>query len=85
MYGSANIKFLDGRKMDETPRATYLGGIITSNVSRYAELNNRISIALGTCNKLKLFWRKTKCPIKWKIQIYNAIIVSQLTYGLCAG
>ena len=83
MYCSANIKFADGRKMEETMRATYLGGIITHNVSRNVELNNRISIALGTCNKLKLFWRKTQCSIKWKLQIYNAIIVAHLTYGLC--
>ena len=83
MYGSANIKFMDGRKMEETMRATYLGGIITHNASRNMELNNRISIAFGACNKLKLFWRKTNCSIKWKLQIYNAIIVAQLTYGLC--
>ena len=32
--------------------------------------------------KLKFFWSKTKWSIRWKLQIYNAIIISQLTYGL---
>ena len=32
--------------------------------------------------KLKFFWSKTKCSIRWKMQIYNAIIIAQLTYGL---
>jgi hypothetical protein len=27
-------------------------------------------------------WHKTKCNYKWKLQVYNAIIVAQLTYGL---
>ena len=31
---------------------------------------------------MKTFWYKTNCSHKWKIQVYNAIIVSQLTYGL---
>ena len=35
-----------------------------------------------TCNRLKTFWSKTNCSYKWKLQVYNAIIVSQLTYGL---
>ena len=33
-------------------------------------------------NRLKTFWYKTHCSYNWKLQVYNAIIVSQLTYGL---
>ena len=29
-----------------------------------------------------IFSKKTKCSKNWKIQVYNAVIVSQLTYGL---
>ncbi len=64
--------------MKEVEEAIYLGG----KLSRIAELNNRFGIALQTCNKLKTFWYKPNCSIKWKLQIYNAIIVAQLTYGL---
>ena len=83
MYGKADIHFSDPKnKVKEVEKATYLGGTLTSNASRNAELNSRISKALTTCNKLKTFWYKTNCSYKWKLQIYNAIIVAQLTYGL---
>ena len=53
-----------------------------SDAGRWAELNARIGKALTTCSKLKKFWYKTSCTIKWKMQVYNAIIIAQLTYGL---
>ena len=82
MNGKAHIHFSDGTKLKEVENATYLGGILSWNASRLDELNNRISKALTTCNKLKTFWYKTNCTYKWKLQVYNAIIVAQLTYGL---
>lgn len=56
--------------------------VVNDKASRNDEINNRLSKALTTCGKLKEFLKKTKCPIKWKYQVYNAIIVSQLLYGL---
>ena len=41
-----------------------------------------MSKAFATCQKLKTFWRKTDTPISWKLQVYNAVIISQLVYGL---
>ena len=82
MNGKAHIHFKNMEKLKEVDKATYLGGTLTNTASRNEELNNRISKALTTCNKLKTFWYKTKCSHKWKLQVYNAIIVSQLTYGL---
>ena len=32
--------------------------------------------------KLKTFWRKTNASLKWKLEVYNAIVISQLVYGL---
>jgi hypothetical protein len=82
MNGKAHIHFRNGDKLKEVDRAVYLGGVLTNTASREEELNNRICKALLTCNKLKTFWYKTKCTNKWKLQVYNAIIVAQLTYGL---
>ena len=47
-----------------------------------AEVSNRIGDCVATCNRLKLFWNKAKASVKWKIQIFNAIIRSKLLYGL---
>jgi len=82
MNGKAHIHFSNGSPMKEVDHATYLGGVITKDAGRWTELNNRINKALITCNKLKTFWYKTNCSYKWKLQVYNAVIVSQLTYGL---
>ena len=82
MYGKADIKFKDGSKMQEVQEVTYLGGKLTNKASRHVEVLSRINKALQACMKLKFFWRKTKCSIRWKMQIYNAIIIAQLTYGL---
>ena len=38
--------------------------------------------ALTTAYKLKEFWKGCNAPLKWKLQVYNAVIVSQLIYGL---
>ena len=32
--------------------------------------------------RLDLFWNHAKCNRKWKLQVYNAVIISKLTYGL---
>ncbi len=82
MNGKAHIHFKDLTKVKEVEKATYLGGTLTNTASRNEELNNRICKALVTCNKLKTFWYKTKCSHRWKLQVYNAIIAAQLTYGL---
>ena len=68
--------------MAEVDKAMYLGGEINKDAGRLSELNNSINKALVTCNKLKTFWSKTNCSFKWKLQVYNAVIVSQLAYGL---
>ena len=82
MNGTANIHFKDGTKIKKTDNIMYLGGTITENASRNSEVSSRMSKALATCHKLKIFWRKTNVGIAWKLQVYNAIILAQLTYGL---
>ena len=82
MNGKAHIHFSNGKPVTEVDQAIYLGGEINKEAGRLSELNNRINKALITCNKLKTFWSKTNCSYKWKLQVYNAVIVSQLTYGL---
>ena len=82
MNGKADIHFGDGTKLEEVQSAVYLGGTLTKDGGRAEEIQNRFSKALLTCGKLKVFWSKTKCSYKWKLQVYNAIIVAQLTNGL---
>ena len=75
--GKAHIHLSNGQPMKEISQATYLGGIISSDASRWNDLNNRITKALIICNRLKSFWSKANCSHKRKLQVYNAIIVAQ--------
>ncbi len=63
-------------------KAIYLGGTITERALKSAELHTRLTKALTTAYKLKEFWKGCNAPLKWKLQVYNAVIVSQLIYGL---
>ena len=38
--------------------------------------------AFSTAKKLITFWKDVKCELKWKLQVCNAVIVTQLTYAL---
>ena len=63
-------------------KVIYLGGTITERALKSAELQTRLTKALTTAYKLKEFWKGCIAPLKWKLQVYNAVIVSQLIYGL---
>ena len=32
--------------------------------------------------KLELFWKKAQTTLKWKLNVYNAVVVTKLIYGL---
>ena len=76
------IHFANGQAVPKASETTYLGSVLTRDASRNTELNARLSKALNTCGKLKTFWYKTNARTSWKLQIYNAIIIAQMTYGL---
>ena len=47
-----------------------------------AEISNRLSDCIAMCNRLKIFWSKANTSVKWKIQVFNAIVRSKLLYSL---
>ena len=63
MNGTANIHFKDGTKIKKADSVTYLGGTITHDSSRNAEITSRLTKTLTSCHTLKLFWRKTNADI----------------------
>ena len=81
MNGKTHIHFSDGTKLEEVDSVVYLGGTITKDAGRLEEIQHRCAQALQTCCKLKFFWRKTNCSHKWKLQIYNAIMLRSSRTG----
>jgi len=78
----SNIKYENGDLVPRKPKATYLGTLLTDTNDIHAEISNRMADCTTTANKLKLFWNKANTTIKWKLQVYDAIIRSKLLYGL---
>ena len=82
MNSQAHVHSSDGKPFKQADKATYLGGEINNGAGRWIELDNRIDIAFKACDKLKTFWYKTDCSYIWKLQVYDAVIIAQLTHGL---
>eukprot|EP00972_Heterocapsa_arctica_P097315 14357580-Heterocapsa_arctica.AAC.1 len=62
--------------------ANYLGNMLSANGNQHADIKNHISVILMTLKKLNVFWTKSPASIKWKLRVYDAVIVSKLLYGL---
>ena len=82
MNGKAHIHFKNGTKIAKADKVTYLGVTITSDSSRHAEIVYIMSIALATCQKFTICWRKTNANVAWNMQVYSAVSISQLVFRL---
>ena len=77
-YGEYTVYILAPRKNS----AMYLGTLLTDSFDNRAEVMNRLGDCVATCRRMKLFWNKANTSVKWKIQVFNAIVRSKLLYGL---
>ena len=69
------------KNLKRLEEAVYLGANITRNVDPLLEIKRRITMTMPILRKLDIFWNQTKCCNAWKIQVFNAVIVSKLIYG----
>ena len=76
------VYFKNGEQMKTTEEATYLGAKINKHVDPKHEIRARISATMPILKKLDTFWNKSKCNTKWKLLVFNAVIVSKVLYGL---
>ena len=82
MGGNFDIKFQAGQQLNKENNAKYLGSIMSTNAHRNIEINQRIRDTHYIFDKLHIFLKKTSTPIKWKIRVFNAVVISKLTYGM---
>ena len=45
-------------------------------------MQHRITATWNTVRRLDFLWGKSRASIKWKIRVYDAVIVAKLMYGL---
>ena len=63
-------------------QADHLGGTIKNTGDHKPELQNRITATWKTVRRLDLLWGKSRASIKWKLKVYDAVIVTKLMYGV---
>ena len=73
---------INNYKLDVTHQFTYLGSIISDNLSLDAEINRRIGMAATTLGWLTTcVWKNPKLTVTTKMTVYNGCIISTLLYG----
>ena len=72
----------EGKLVPRKKSAMYLGTMLMDSFDNRGEVSNRLGDCIATCRRMKLFWSKANVSIRWKIQVFNAIIRSKLLYGL---
>jgi hypothetical protein len=80
--GNADIHFSDGTRVTQKDEVKYLGCQINNTSDVNKELNGRIAACMATLKGLHAFWRHSDCPIRFKLQAFDAVIRSKLLYGL---
>ena len=63
-------------------RAPYLGTNMSAKGNPHFERSTRIINTTTTLNKLDLFWKKAPVSTTWKLRVHDAVISSELLYGL---
>jgi hypothetical protein len=76
------VHYQDGSPMPLSDDATYLGGKVYNNGDYKKEIANRIKNTWYTVKQLDLLWRKAPVSLKWKLRVYDAVIVAKVLYGL---
>ena len=82
MNGNNAITFSDDTELDKVESTEYLGGIMHVGINNKVEISSRIAATMPIMFALNHFWKQTKCSTRWKIEIFNSVIVSKLLYGL---
>ncbi len=82
MNADSKVTFGNGKVMQEVEQSTYLGGILHKKVNPMVAIRKRISATLPIVSKLNIFWTEADCSTKCKLNVYNAVVISKLIYGL---
>jgi len=80
--GEYNLKTPVGEPIPSTDSMTYLGATVYADGSLKRELGRKLGCAWADFSKLNRLWKHTTLTKLRKIEIYQAVIVSRLLYGL---
>ena len=77
-----NLRNSQGDLVTDDGSLTYLGGLLTGDGRADSELSRRIGMATGDFRCLQKFWGHAGIGRKRKLELFHALVVSKLVYGL---
>ena len=84
MNSLGTLRSTAGQTIEQRQHMIYLGALVTDDGRVHSELARRIGAANADFRALSKVWRHSSLGRTRKLDIYNATIVSKLTYGLAA-
>ena len=73
---------IDGKLLEQVTAFKYLGGIISSDRTRYMEVRHQTNNATRISGLLRdVTWRNKYMTVESKIKIYTAVVRPIMTYG----
>ena len=76
------VKLADNTPLKTSTQATYLGGNLQANGASKPEVESRIAKAAHIFGRLKPLWKDSACSKKWKLRVFEAVVLAVLFYGL---
>ena len=78
----ADVRMRDGTIIKPVHEAKYLGCQINDRSDGAVEVKRRIGDCMMVLKRLDLFWGKSNCSIRRKLNVQKAVIDTKLLYGL---
>ena len=73
---------IDGTNLNAVEHFTYLGSVISIDVTVSKDLDNRLSKASSSFGRLsKRVWQSHSLRLSTKLQVYRVVVVTTLLYG----
>lgn len=72
----------DGKEVKPRDSMVYLGGLLHENGRAASEFSRRIGMCRGLFKKLTQVWSCARLSTQRRIEVFNALILSKLKYGL---
>ena len=72
----------EGSSITKTESIGYLGATLNENGKISSELGRRLGIAWADFRNLLRVWNHVSIPLQRRVQIFNAVIMPQIMYGL---
>jgi len=79
-----HVRRPDGTRISPQSELMYLGSAVSDDGRAKRELSRRVGMAAGEFRQLSRLWRHSRLGRARKLEIFNAVILPKLLYGLAA-